>query len=101
MYWGRSVVLVSAYALQAGGRVEEKEAFYEDLMKLVWPRRERVIIMGDLSGHMGRKSDGFEEIHGNNGFGERNSEGKALLRFAGAISLKIPNTYFAKRKVIW
>ena len=40
-----------------------------------------VLGMGDFNGHVGKRIDGFESIHGGNGFGERNVEGEMLLKF--------------------
>jgi len=34
---------------------------------------ELVLCTGDFNGHVGRWCDGYEEVHGGNGYGERNS----------------------------
>ena len=33
---------------------------------------ERLLICGDLNGHVGSEIDGFEGVHGGFGFGKRN-----------------------------
>ena len=37
---------------------------------------ERVIVGGDLNGHIGRSRDGIERIHGGWGMRDRNDEGE-------------------------
>ena len=40
---------------------------------------ELILGMGDFNGHVGKQSDAYEDVHGGNGIGERNMEGKMLL----------------------
>nr|GEV20881.1 hypothetical protein [Tanacetum cinerariifolium] len=56
----------------------EKKRFWEALDELVkeCPADERLIIGGDLNGHIGAAADGYEGVHGGFGFGERNEEGQ-------------------------
>ena len=61
------------------------------------PRKEKVIIGGDLNGHMGRDGNSYREVHGGYGFREINNEGKSILDFAMAYGLIITNTRFKKR----
>ena len=35
-----------------------------------------MIGMGDFNGHVGKRIDGYENVHGGNGIGERNEEGR-------------------------
>ena len=37
--------------------------------------------LGDFYEHAGEKLDGFEDVHGGNGIGKRNEEGRMLLEF--------------------
>jgi hypothetical protein len=57
---------------------------------------EKLIVCGDLNGHVGAEADGFEGVHGGKGFGVRNKEGEWLLDFADARGLAICNTWFTK-----
>src|SRR5881628_469925 len=50
-----------------------------------------------MNGHVGVESNGFEGVHGGNGYGVRNLEGKMLLEFAEAKELVVLNTAFKKR----
>ena len=40
---------------------------------------ERVLIGGDLNGHVGAESSGYEDVHGGFGFGDRNVEGEMIF----------------------
>ena len=45
---------------------------------------ERLLICGDLNGHVGSVIDGFEgDVHGGFGFGKWNVEGEIILEVAG------------------
>ena len=63
---------------------------------------ERLLICGDMNGHVGAEVDGFEGVHGGYGFGRRNVDGEMLLEFADALDLAIVNAWFKKevRKMI-
>ncbi|XP_021840371.2 uncharacterized protein [Spinacia oleracea] len=94
------VTIVSAYAPQAGLDASTRQEFWENLEEVVQrvPRSEKLIIGGDLNGHVGSSRDGFESIHGGFGYGERNEAGNAILDFALAYDLGIMNTWFEKRE---
>ena len=61
------------------------------------PRWEKVIIGGDLNGHVGKEGNGYRDVHGGYGFEEINNEGKSILDFAMAYGLIITNTRFKKQ----
>ena len=77
-----------------------KWQFWEDLDGLVRmvPSSEKLFIGGDLNGHVGSTSAGFEVAHGGFGYGSRNQEGEDVLDFATAFDLMIANTFFRKRE---
>ena len=54
----------------------------------------KYVVLGDMNGHVGRDVDGFEGVHGGNGFGDRNAEGEAILEFATCFDLVVANTFF-------
>ena len=62
------------------------------------PSSEKLFIGGDLNGHVGTTSAGFEAVHGGFGYGSRNQEGEEVLDFAVAFDLMIANTFFRKRE---
>ena len=55
--------IISCYAPQVGCTQEEKYEFWEHMdaeMQAV-PRSERLVVAGDLNGHVGR--DGYDGVH--------------------------------------
>ena len=60
-------------------------------------KEEIIFVDGDMNGHVGIETDGFEGIHDGNGYGKRNKEGEMLLEFATAMELVVCNTFFTKR----
>ena len=92
--------IISCYAPQTGLSVEIKDSFYEDLVRIVAsvPFEEMLIVGGDLNGHVGQVSAGFEGIHGGHGYGERNPDGIRILDFCVSNNLVITNTFFEKRE---
>ena len=78
---------------------QEKKDFYDDMAK-EWDLNrpnETILGFGDFNGHVGKRADGFEGVHGGNGFGERNLEGRRLLEFCDKKELCVANTWFKKR----
>ena len=53
---------VAAYAPQTGRSQKEKDNFWEAVWKLIEgiKKTERIMLGGDLSGHVGKESDGYE-----------------------------------------
>ena len=75
---GKMIVnIYSAYAPQSGLSLEEKESFYCTLQDhaLKVPDNEFLLIGGDFNGHVGSTTQGFENVHGNHGYGVRNPDG--------------------------
>ena len=62
------------------------------------PRSERLVVAGDLIGHVGRDRDGYEGVHGGHGLGVRNEEGIKIMDFATAYQMRLMNTYYTKRE---
>ena len=91
---GVIINIISAYAPQKGCTLEEKEVFWSDLEETVEmiSREERVIVGADLNGHVGVGNNGDED-----GMGERNDEGQAMVDFAKRMELVISNTLFQKK----
>ena len=72
--------VISAYAPQVNLSMEEKEDFWVSMIETVSSigPGERVLIGGDLNGHVGAESSGYEDVHGGFGFGDRNVEGEMI-----------------------
>jgi hypothetical protein len=93
---GVQIMFIVVYAPQVGRIQEEKEAYYDELYDFVGKVKVKFIVLGDFNGHVGSKNEGYEGIHGGNGFGDRNDEGEALLEFAMSFDLMVANTLFMK-----
>ena len=52
--------------------------------------------LGDFIGHVGGEIEGFDSVHGGNGIGKRNAEGRLLLEFCDERELCVANTWFKK-----
>ena len=73
--------IISCYAPQVGCTQVEKYEFWEHMdaeMQAV-PRSERLVVTGDLNGHVGRDRDGYDGVHGGHGLGVRNEEGIKIM----------------------
>ena len=46
---------------------------------------------------MGKCAEGFEGVHGRNGVGKRNTEGRRLLEFCDERELCVANSWFKKQ----
>ena len=65
-----------------------------EILKL--EKLEIIVSLGDFSGHVGKCAEGFEGVHGGNGIGKRNAEGRKLLEFCDKRELCVTNTWFKK-----
>ncbi|GKB39878.1 putative ribonuclease H-like domain-containing protein [Tanacetum coccineum] len=74
---GETVNVISAYAPQVGLSEEEKKAFWDSLDEVLResPTDQRLILGGDLNGHIGATTKGYSGVHGGFGYGVRNEEG--------------------------
>nr|XP_043639668.1 uncharacterized protein LOC122610773 [Erigeron canadensis] len=84
-----TINVISAYAPQSGWSEGEKKSFWDSLDELVrsCPDDQRLVLGGDLNGHIGVQSDGYPGVHGGLGFGWRNDEGRRILDFSTAHDL--------------
>ena len=57
-----------------------------------------VALAGDMNGHVGSNSAGYDGMHGGYGFGDRNADGSRILRFADWLNLVICNTLFMEQE---
>ena len=57
----------------------------------------KVVMGGDLNGHVAELAEGYEGMHGESGFGVRNTEGVRILEFWDALDMVVCNTIFKKR----
>ena len=90
-------VVISAYGPQTGCEGGEKERFMDELDQLVG-KTELLIVCGDLNGHVGKESEGFKEVHGGHGYGNRNREGRSIPEMAQRRELVVCNTWYRKKE---
>ena len=94
---GREVMrVICAYGPQSGRPDAEKVRFYDE-MGSEWDLgscSEIIVSLGDFNGHVGKCAEGFEGVHGGNGVGKRNAEGRRLLEFCDERELCVANTWF-------
>ena len=79
--------IISAYAPQIGLDETTKKQFWENTDGLVqgMPESERIFIGGDLNGHVGKTSGGYERVHRGYGFGEKKCSWRSNPRICNGI----------------
>ena len=90
--------IICAYGPQSGRPNAEKVRFYDE-MGNEWDfgsSREIIISLGGFNGHVGKYAEVFEGVHGGDGIGKRNAEGRKLLEFCDDRELCVANTWFKK-----
>ena len=94
------ILFMTVDSPQQGRNDEKKDRLYEQLQEEIDKLRqnEEVIVMGDLNGHVGQRTEGYEQVIGHHGIGQRNTEGVIILNFCNSNGMKISNTYFQNRK---
>ena len=53
---------------------------------------EIIVSLRNFNGHVGKCPEGFEGVHGGNGVGKRNVEGRRLLELCNERELCVVNT---------
>ncbi|XP_068223136.1 craniofacial development protein 2-like [Palaemon carinicauda] len=96
---GHIVNVISAYAPQVGCSKDLKKRFWEELEEIVSSIKldERLIIGGDLNGHIGCNPENISKIHGGHGMGKMNKEGELIVKFALAFDVAMINTFFKNK----
>ena len=74
----------------------EKQELMEKLSDCIQevPKSDIVMVVGDMNSHVGKRLDGFEDVMGCFGPGERNQEGEEMMRLCQKHNMKVMNTYF-------
>ena len=85
------ILFMTVYAPQQGRTDEEKYRLYEQLQEKIDKLRqnEEVIVMGDLNGHVIQRTEGYEQVIGNHGIGQRNTEGYRIVNVCNSNGMKI------------
>ena len=85
----RVVTIISTYAPQQGLSDDAKEKFYTDLILHTSKvdEKEVIILGGDMNGHVGKTTAGYEDVRGGFGYGVRNVEGERILEFGLSLDM--------------
>ncbi|XP_063586262.1 uncharacterized protein LOC134763626 [Penaeus indicus] len=100
------LTLIGVYAPTMTHSMEEREAFYSSLHKVIRsvPRRDKLLLLGDFNARVGRNKDAWPGELGSHGYGRENSIGLLLLSLCAEENLVITNTLFKHKdahKVTW
>ena len=103
---GRHATIISAYAPTMSYPDDEKEAFYEQLSRVISsaPGSDKILLLGDFNARVGRNHSAWGRVIGPHGVGNENSNGSLLLSFCATNKLTITNTLFQqpnRRKTSW
>ncbi|GAB1598583.1 hypothetical protein Ahia01_000135500 [Argonauta hians] len=98
VFEGLTTTIISTYALQVGIDEEVIDTLYGSLLQTSSRvSTDDFIIAGDFNGHVGRKAEGFDGVHGSFGFGLQNPGRVKSLEFCDTMDLTICNMNFRKR----
>ncbi|XP_063585355.1 uncharacterized protein LOC134762738 [Penaeus indicus] len=100
------LTLIGVYAPTMTHSMEEREAFYSSLRKVIRsvPSRDKLLLLGDFNARVGRNKDAWPGELGSHGYGRENSNGLLLLSLCAEENLVITNTVFKHKdahKVTW
>ena len=89
----RVVTIISTYAPQQGLSDDANEKLYADLILHTSKvdEKEVIILGGDMNGHVGKTTAGYEDVHGGFGYGVRNAVGERILEFGLALDMVVFN----------
>ena len=95
------VFVVAAYAPQSEREDEVKQQFRDELQTLTDKASdgEFLVVLGDMSAHIGSDREGLEKCIGRYGRDNRNAEGQNLLKLCSLNGWMIANTWFEKRDI--
>eukprot|EP00057_Strongylocentrotus_purpuratus_P014949 XP_011669423.1 PREDICTED: craniofacial development protein 2-like [Strongylocentrotus purpuratus] len=95
-----SLTIIQVYAPNTANSEEEIEEFYNLLQATIEkaPRKDILIVMGDLNAKVGSDSKQWNQVIGQYGLGEANPRGEKLLNFCAANDLIITNTLYKQSK---
>ena len=103
---GRKVTIIQCYAPTNEALMEDKEDYYEQLQTTLdcVPRRDLIVVMGDMNAKVGKENESRELIMGKHGVGEENENGELFTDFCSYNDLVIGGTIFPHKdfhKTTW
>jgi exonuclease III len=96
----RNLTIVQVYAPTEEAATDKKEAFYSQLDGVLAriPRRDVVMLMGDLNARVGSANEDLDHIMGKHGVGNMNENGSLFVELCGNHGLKIGGTLFPHKE---
>jgi len=96
-----NIAIVQGYAPTNDAEREEKAEFYDTLQSTIdkIPKKDLVIIMGDLIAKIGSDNTGREGVMGRHGEGEINSNGGLFVEMCAFNSLVIGGSIFPHQRI--
>ena len=93
--------VIMVYAPTNEADEETKELFYNRLTAVIdrRPRRNMIVVMGDLNAKIGSDNEGYEAVMGKEGLGEMNDNGERFADFCDIQDLVIGGSVFPHRKI--
>ncbi|KAK9680140.1 Endonuclease-reverse transcriptase [Popillia japonica] len=99
------LITIQCYAPTEVSEEEPKDVFYQELSTLQKVKNgDIIILMGDLNAKVGSNNEEYENIMGQHGLGQRNSNGERLIELCMEHDLIIGGTQFPHKdvhKVTW
>ena len=93
--------IILVYAPTNEADEDTKEQFYARLTAVLdqRPRRNMVIVMGDLNAKVGDDNEGYETVMGREGLGDMNDNGERFADFCDLQDLVIGGSVFPHKKI--
>ena len=96
----QNVSVVMCYAPTNNAEEDDKDSFYAELQSVFdkVPRRDMLILMGDMNAKVGSSNTDREGEMGRHGLGDMNENGEMLADFCAVNNLVIGGTLFPHRR---
>ncbi|VDP27032.1 unnamed protein product [Schistosoma margrebowiei] len=93
--------IIQCYAPINDSNDDIKDQFYERLQSIIekCPRKDLIILMGDLNSKVGINNNGYEDIMGRHGLGQRNENGERFANLCAFNKLVIGGTIFPHKRI--
>ena len=93
--------IIMVYAPTNEAEEETKELFYHRLTAVMdrRPRRNLIVVMGDLNAKIGGDNEGYETVMGKEGLGEMNDNGERFADFCDIQDLVIGGSVFPHKRI--
>ena len=93
--------IILVYAPTNEADEETKEMFYNRLTAVVdrRPRRNLIVVMGDLNAKIGNDNEGYEMVMGREGIGDMNDNGERFADFCDIQDMVIGGSVFPHKRI--